>query len=324
MKSDFTVLFLNAGRRVELIRAFRRAFETLGLAGRIVTTDIRGLAPALYEGDVQCLLPHSSAPTFVTRLKELCRREEVGLIVPLIDPDLPVLARQRESIDTTGARVLISPPRAIAVCHDKARAAAFLAEHDIPAPSTLTLEHARDHPLPLFVKPRNGSASVHAMKVETREALEFFAGSVPDLFIQEFAGGDEYTIDVFSDQAGEPLIAVPRHRIKVRSGEVSISRVHRDQGMEDLAMRVTRALGTVGPANVQIMRGDEGDKIIEINPRFGGGCPLSIAAGAPLAEWTLLMALGRPLPEPPARLRDHLTMMRFDHSLFPNSESVSA
>lgn len=318
------ILFLNAGRRVELIRTFRTAFDVLGVKGRIVTTDIQELAPALHESDVSCLLPHSSDPQFVDRLSDLCLREQVKLIIPLIDPDLAVLANHKGQIEAAGARVLVSPPDTVAMCGDKLRTAAFLTEHGIPAPKILSLDQARAYPDALILKPRHGSASDNVMKVVTSEALEYFFRALPDPLIQEFVAGDEYTVDVFSDSTGEPLIAVPRRRLKVRSGEVSISRVHCDDDLEHLAMHVTRTLGTIGPANVQIIRSTRGDKVIEINPRFGGGCPLSIAAGAPFADWTLRMALGLPLQPPPTRLRDRYTMMRFDQSLFLDSESVSA
>jgi len=322
LAAEFTALFLNAGRRVELIRAFRRAFERFDLAGRIITTDIQGLAPALYEGDVRCLLPHSRKPEFIDSLLRLCEHEHVNLIVPLVDPDLPVLARNRDRIEAMGARVLISSAGVIEICQDKSLTATFLTKHDFPTPKVLTLQQARDYPLPLFIKPRRGSSSDHAFKINTAKELEFFANYVPEPLIQEFMPGDEFTVDTFLDNARQPLIAVARRRLKVRSGEMSIGRVERDGGLESLASDVTRTLGVVGPANVQMIRSRDRVSVIEINPRFGGGSPLSIAAGAPLADWCLRLASGRDLGDSPAALRDMLIMMRFDDSVFMDAEQI--
>lgn len=322
--TETTLLFLNAGRRVELIRAFRVAFEELGVAGQIITTDINGLAPALYLGDAWYILPRSRASGFLEQFCDLCQRENVRLIIPLIDPDLPVLARNRQVIESTGAKVLISDQRVIEICRDKQRSYSFLKKNGFPTPEVFSLDDARQHGLPLFIKPRNGSASLNAYKVNTSDELEFFARYVPDPVIQEFVDGEEITTDVFSDWSGEPIAAVPRRRLKVRAGEVNVGRVERNSELEQLCKGIAKRLGTVGPINIQAIRSKSSIYITEINPRFGGGCPLSIAAGAPLAKWVVLMSLQRPISTEPLHLKDGLTMMRFDDSFFYPVEQLAS
>ena len=317
-----TVLFLNAGRRVELLRAFRTAFEALELRGRLLASDVQGHAPALYEADHGCLLPRSRDAGFLPALSELCAREKIDLVVPLIDPDLPVLAEHRQAFEATGTRILVSPENAVSICRDKRATDAFLAQNGFPAPKVLAGQDLAETDFPLLVKPRDGSAGAHVFKAADRRELSFFLDYVPNAMIQEFAAGPEYTVDVFCDWASKPLAAVPRERIRVRAGEVSVGRVKRDGAMEELAMAVAAALGARGPLNVQMICGEDGPRVIEINPRFGGGCALSIAAGAPLAEWTLLMALDREPGERAASLRDGLTMLRFDQSLFLGSDEI--
>jgi carbamoyl-phosphate synthase large subunit len=317
-----TVLFLNAGRRVELLLAFRAALETVGLPGRLLASDVQGLAPALYEADHSCLLPHSSSAKFLPALREVCVREEVDLVVPLIDPDLPVLAKHRQAVESTGTRILLSSGQAVSICGDKRATSAFLGQNGFPAPKVLAAREVAETDFPLLIKPRDGSASANVFKAADREELAFFLEYVPNAIIQEFVAGQEYTVDVFCDWSSRPLIAVPRERIKVRAGEVSVGRVRRQNVMEELAMAVAATLGAVGPINVQMIDGDGGSRVIEINPRYGGGCRLSMAAGAPMAEWTLLMALGRDPAERAANLREGLTMMRYDQSLFIDDDEI--
>ena len=324
MGKELTLLFLNAGRRVELIRNFRIAFKGLGLSGRIVTTDIHGLAPALYLGDTQYILPRSRDPGFLKQFLALCQRENVSLVIPLIDPDLVVLARNRQAIESTGTRVLLSDQRVIEICGDKQRAASFLKKNGFPTPAVFSLREAKQRGFPLFIKPRYGSASLNAYKIDTLEQLEFFVRYVPDPVIQEYIDGEEITTDVFSDWSGKPIIAVPRKRLKVRAGEVSIGRVERNPELEGLCVEIAMQLGTVGPINIQAIQSKNSFYITEINPRFGGGCPLSIAAGAPLAKWVILMALQHPIPDKSPSLQDGLTMMRFDDSFFyPSRKLIS-
>jgi carbamoyl-phosphate synthase large subunit len=324
MTPEITLLFLNAGRRVELIKAFRLAFNNLGIRGRIITTDINGLAPTFYFGDQKYITPQSRDSGFIERLCDICQWEKVTVIIPLIDPDLAVLAQNLETITASGARVLVSDHRVIDICCDKEKTHQFLKSNNFPTPEVFSLNDAQRQALPLFLKPRDGSSSLNTYKINDRRELEFFAGYVKGALIQEFVEGVEVTTDVFSDWAGNPIAAVPRRRLKVRSGEVSVGRVERDPVLESLCKDVARCLGTLGPVNIQTIKSDAQIHVMEINPRFGGGCPLSIAAGAPFAEWTIMMALCRPLPADLPPLQDGLTMMRFDESAFvPLDQIVS-
>lgn len=323
MTRALTLLFLNAGRRVELIRGFRRAFELLGLDGRIVTTDVNGLAPALYLGDTHCWLPYSHDPAFLGQFLDLCQRENVGLIIPLIDPDLPVLAGNVEAIESTGAQVLVSPERVIDICRNKKKTYGFLKKNGFPTPQIFGEEQAGKHGFPLIIKPLDGSASVNVFKINDSDELKFFARYVPNAVIQEFINGDEFTTDVFSDWSGNPIAAVPRRRLKVRAGEVSVGRVERNPELEQICKEVAKWLGTVGPINIQAIQSGDSWQILEINPRFGGGSPLSMAAGMPMDQWAISMALNGSFPAEPPVISDHLTMMRFDDSFFYSPEELA-
>ena len=323
MNPEVALLFLNAGRRVELIRGFRAAMGGLGIKGRIVATDINGLAPALYVGDSHHLTPRSREPDFVECIRDICLRERVNLIVPLIDPDLLILAQNREAIEATGTRVLLSGLRTIELCCDKRETCWFLKTSGFLTPQILSLEDARRHDFPLFIKPRGGSASIDAHRIDDPDELEFFARHVKESVIQEFIEGKEITTDVFSDWSGEPLMAVPRRRLRVRAGEVSVGRVERNPELESLCMSVAKCLATVGPVNIQVMQTREAIYITEINPRFGGGCTLSVAAGAPFAEWTIRMAMRLPLSGSQPEVRDGLTLMRFDDSYYCPAERIA-
>ena len=113
------VLFTSVGRRVELLRAFRQAYTTLGLRGRIVALDIDPLAPALRLADTISLVPRLTSPDYIPTLVEICRREAIDLVFPLIDPDVAVLAAHREQIEATGARLAVVSQQACAVTADK-------------------------------------------------------------------------------------------------------------------------------------------------------------------------------------------------------------
>lgn len=310
------LLFLNAGRRVELIQNVRAALQQSNVQGRIVTTDINNLAPALYLGDSQHILPRCSDPRFLDIFVDLCRSEQVDLVIPLIDPDLTVLSENREAIEQTGTRLLASNSQVIDICGNKINTNRFLEDNGFPTPRIFSQEDSLKQGYPLFLKPADGSASINAYKINNEQELVFFSKYVQNPIIQEFIEGDEITVDVFSDWDQQAIAAVPRRRLKVRAGEVSAGKIERNTVLESMAKKIANTLETVGPINVQAITLGNSIKVLEINPRFGGGFPLSMAGGLPGAKWVTQMALGQPIDQDNFQIDDGLSMLRFDDSTY--------
>lgn len=321
------VLFTSAGRRVELLRSFRQAFETLGITGRIVAVDTDPLAPALQIADAPYITPRVDAPDYLSVLVSICRRERVDLVFPLIDPDIPILARHRDTLEATGARVAAVSERASTITGDKWLTAQFFRGLDLPTPrSWLPGELPPEPPtFPLFIKPRRGSASKHSFKVCNTRELDFFSHYVPDPIIQEFVDGPEITCDIACDLDGEVLATVMRQRIEVRSGEVAKGVTIYDPVIHDACVRIAEALPAIGPITVQCMMNGKRACFTEINARFGGGVPLGTAAGVHAPALILARAIGKPDGAPrPGAYRVGLYMTRYDSAFFLVQEDRDA
>lgn len=315
----FNVMFTSVGRRVELLRAFRRAYQALGLRGRIIAVDIDPLAPALQLADRPYLVPNTPSEEFIPELIEICRREQVHLVFPLIDPDIPVLSHHRKALQATGAQLAVVRPEAAAITGDKRQTHAFFRKLGLAAPrSWLPGEMSpADADFPLFIKPRRGSGAKHTFKLRCRNDLAFFAQYVSDPLIQEFLPGPEITTDVICDLKGELLSLVSRQRIEVRCGEVAKGVTVYDQTIADACVKMARALPAVGPFTVQSMLKEGVHHFTEINARLGGGVPLGIAAGVDSPRWLLASAAGLPVVVPPlGSYRVGLYLTRFDESFF--------
>lgn len=312
-----SVLFTSVGRRVELVRSFRRAYESLGLAGHVVGLDIDPLAPALQVVDRPYLVPRLRSRDFVPTLVEICEREAVGLVLPLIDPDIGVLACHREQIEATGARVGTVAVPAVEITDDKWLTTQFFRSLGLATPATWlpqTLDPATAH-YPLFLKPRRGSAAKDTHRVDCARELAFFLDYVPDPLIQELLPGPEITSDVVCDADGTLLGIVSRRRIEVRTGEVAKGVTVRDPRILEACARIARALPATGPITVQCMMRDDVPHFTEINARLGGGIPLGIAAGVDAPRLLLARMAGLPLAIPPlGEYRTGLYMTRFDDS----------
>jgi len=314
------ILFTSVGRRVSLIRYFRRALKELQLDGRIIGADASDRSPAFHITDASYLMPRVETVAYIPRLLEICAQEQVTIIIPLIDTELKVLAESRHQFQTLGAQVIISDPEVISIGMHKTETEAFFKKNSIDTPEIYSAEdiaRRRCH-LPVMVKPNDGSASRMVFKAETDEQLEFFRHYVPNAIIQEFIDGDEYTLDVFVDLGEAVRCVVPRLRIEVRAGEVSKGMIVKNDRIIELGKRVGECLpGPRGCITLQCIVNRQGEiKMVEINPRFGGGAPLSIEAGADMSKWVVQMVRGQEIGDVEHSYRDGLTMLRYDGEIF--------
>jgi carbamoyl-phosphate synthase large subunit len=321
------VLFSGVGRRVELLRAFRAAYSELDLDGKIVAADIDPLAPALREADATYIVPRLADPDSVSTLAEICRREKVGLIFPLIDEGMPVLAAGRRELEETGARLVMVPETALAVTVDKLLTCQLFRSVAVPTPATWLPNEVTPAALayPVFVKPRSGSASKGAAAARGERELAYFLEYVPDPIVQEYLPGPEITNDVVCDFEGNVLSVVSRQRIEVREGEVAKGVTIYDAEITESCARIAKGLEAIGPITVQCLLRDGRPYFTEVNPRFGGGLPLAIAAGVPVPQWLLAIAAGRSVDVPPlGTYRTGLHMTRFDESFFLSEGELGA
>ena len=317
-------IFCSAGRRVELLRAFRDAYAALGIEGRIIALDIDPLAPALRVADTVYMVPRLASPEFLPALLEICRREAPAVLFPLIDHDVPVLSRHRCAIELTGVRVAVVEAAVAEVTEDKWATAQFFSRIGLRTPGTwLPADLPADLEYPLFIKPRRGSAGEHAYKVRGPRQLELFLEYVPDPVVQEFIAGPEITSDVVSDLDGELLGVVCRRRIEVRWGEVAKGVTVHHRELLDACKRVARQLPARGPITVQCLLKNDLPHFTEINARLGGGLPLGIAAGADSPRWLLARAAGVPIDIPAlGSYKPDLYITRFDDSWFLDSAQL--
>ncbi len=317
--SKINILFTSVGRRVELLRAFRKAYDKLKLNGNIVAFDADPLAPALSMADKMHIVPKVDSPEYIPKLISICRDENVHLIFPLIDPDIFQLVDNREKIESTGAKVVVIPDDYARITHDKLLTHQFFDQIGIRN-SKYWLPQGKNtiNPsFPLFIKNRFGSAAKDTFKLENLKELEFFSTYVPNPIIEEFLPGSEITNDVFCDLQGKVLSVVSRKRLEVRSGEVQKGVTVYDESITRDCVKIAQAMGGIGAITVQCIMKENVPYYTEINARFGGGVPLGIAAGCDTPQWILAQLAGIDFNVPPiGQYKVGLYLSRYDESLF--------
>lgn len=315
--SELHILFTGTGRRVELLQAFRQAAMRLGVRLKLYGADMAANAPASAFCDHTRRICAMRDGDYIPQLLEICRRDRIDLLIPTIDTDLIVLSENRERFAEIGTRVMISSPEMVALCRDKNNTYDFFLSCGLKAPEPVNDYRKYAGPYPCFIKPKDGSSSINAFRVEEERELEAYAARIGDYIIQPFIDGTEYTIDIFCDFDGKPIYIVPRERIAVRSGEVLKTRITLDGRMIEEAERLVERFRPCGAITVQLIRQRESeeDYYIEINPRYGGGAPLSMKAGADSPEALMRLMLGERLGYRGGGIRDGAVFSRFDQSI---------
>ena len=300
------VLFTCAGQRVDIVTAFGRAGAVT------VAADADVLAPALYHADHRAIVPRVTEPGYVPALAGLVVEHDVRLIVPLTDLDQGILSLDRMHL--APALVLAPPPDVCATMGDKYLAHLFFEERGIASPRTwLPSDVPPEPPFPLLVKIREGFGSRHIYRADDARTLDFFlAHTTVDSMVQEMCQGEEFSIDVFCDLEGRCLNAIPRTMIQSKGGESIKGMTIQDPELIAHGARVAEEIGIVGPANIQCFRESDGSlPVTDVNPRFGGGFPLPLAAGSRYPELALALARGE-RPEPRLGVfREGVIMTRF-------------
>jgi carbamoyl-phosphate synthase large subunit len=308
------ILFSSCGRRVELIRFFKNALKDHG-TGKTVGVDTNPLASALFEVDTKYIVNKCDHPSFVYEIKIICEKENVNIIIPLIDPELRVYSKNKNEFQKEGVIVIVSDYEVIEICFDKMKTYNFFKETGIPCIRTVDI-HEEDIEFPAIIKPRRGSGGINVFEVYSRQEIAVFSRRIEDPIIQEKVVGQEITIDSLVDMEGRPVKIVPRERLEIIAGESSKGRTIRDKELMELTIKLLLKLKAVGPVTIQCFKTEKGYVFSEINPRFGGGYPLSHAAGADFPRLILMMCKGEDITCGIDDYEDNTYFTRYDEAFY--------
>lgn len=316
--NDIRILFTGVGRRVELVQAFRSAAFALNKSLEIYGADMVGTAPALVYCDYTEKVCAMRDADYIPQLIDICKKNRIDIVIPTIDTDLQILADYKTVFEDVGSMVLISSPEMIRICRNKALTSQFFVDCGLYTPIPINDYTKYDGAYPAFVKPKDGSSSIDAYKVDNEDELAFHAIQIRDYVVQPFIRGTEFTVDVFCDFEGNAVSIVPRERIAVRAGEVLKTRICMDETIIKEVEKLIDRFKPCGPLTVQLIRDNNSniDYYIEINPRYGGGAPLSMKAGAKSAETVLRLLSGEDVARQPTQsVADGAIYSRFDQSI---------
>jgi carbamoyl-phosphate synthase large subunit len=314
------ILITSAGRRVSLVKIFKDTLKKFNPNGKVYTTDMNPyLSSACQISDGFLKVPRVTEKGYVKILKEYCLSNDISIIVPTIDTELNILSAVKENFLKDGIFIAISSMQICETFYLKNSTEKFFVKNGFYTPRTINDITTCSYPI--FAKLNNSSCSIGAQIVYTPEIAKKLSYDKNYVF-QEFIQGDEFTIDVFIDKNSEPISIVPRQRLEVRAGEVSKAKAVKDpiiiKTIKELCAKLGGAYGCI---TIQLFKTEDRIVFIEINPRFGGGYPLSFKAGANFAEYLIKDYLSQKL-EYTERWNDNIIMLRYDAEVIIDGNSI--
>lgn len=278
------ILFCSVGRRCELLKDFH---TSLGDRIRIVVTDNSPYAPALAFADTSYQVPLISDSDYIPMILEICRREKIDALTTLIDPEIAILAEHREEFEELGITVLTPYLETAKLCFDKYEMFQYLTAKGIPTIKTFccfedfkTAYDKGEIIFPVFAKPRTGSGSVGARRIDTLEMLEEITASDATLIIQEFMTGEDMDADIYVDTISHNPVAIfSKKKISTVIGGANKTISFKDEELFKFIKNALSVFQFNGPLDMDLFYQNGQYYLSEINPRFGGAYLHAYGAG---------------------------------------------
>lgn len=320
------ILITSAGRRVSLVRFFKNDLQRIIPGAKVYTAEMNPeWSAACRSSDGYFFLPRVTDSNYIEKLLELCIREKIGLVVPTIDTELLTIAANKHLFSTYGISLAVSDFLLVSICRDKRDTNNFFSELGIDIPKSVDKYNPS---FPLFVKPYDGSLSKDILHIKNESEWSNALLNNEKLMFMEYLDPidfQEFTVDMYFNKDGILKCLVPRRRIEVRGGEISKGRTEKGALFESLKSKFSHIPGARACLTMQFFEHRVSGRIvgIEINPRFGGGYPLSYASGACYPKFLIeeyLLKKEIPIYED---WDDQIVMLRYDSEIIFNGEDFS-
>lgn len=303
---------------------------------RVIGVDQSGDAIGRHFADDFARVPAGSDPGYVDALLTVADRYGADLILPCSDEEALALAAALPRVEAAGHRLACAPEATLRCMSDKSAAFRLLGDHGLPVPQWRTADRPEDVADAVeavaaacggefAVKPvrSRGGRNVYVARADMdgaqacndgrethcdpttfrRRFLDEVARMAP-VTVMERLCPPAWDIDVLTWQ-GRVLRSAPRRRINPAGIPFKGGIVEADARLTALAERITEVLNLSWLYDYDIMSDTNGDpRVIELNPRPSGSIAAATAAGVPLLDDLVSLAMGQDLPAmapPPTR-----------------------
>ena len=276
--------------------------------GNIVASDSSTLSAGFFMADKREVIPEANHHTFTDKLFEIVKKHNIKVLMPTSGFDIYPYSENRDKLAEMGAFAVVSDRNTLEICRDKtltyqklSSSSSFSSSNNRFEVPFTTTDPNKIRAFPVIAKPRFGKGSRDVLKIEDESDLKYMSSKFDNMIFQELLPGTEYTVDVLSDLNKKPVMAVARIRLQIKAGISTKGKIIRDIEMETTCMKIAEHVGIRGPCCIQMKESPDGViKVIEINPRLGGGTIFTTLAGANFPAMIIDMVEGKeisPIPK---------------------------
>lgn len=256
-------------------------------------------------------IPLATASNYVEKLSLLCNQLAIDVLIPGVDEELIYMETIKKNVP--GLVCLCPDTHFIEQMGNKYSFIQALLDKELTAPRTTLLSaqrNAESLTYPAIVKPIFGRGSRGVYTVSSHSQLnaykELFDYKDSQLILQEKIEGDEYTVFISADSAGDMGAIIPV-RVVTKRGITLEAETDSNASVIDYCLKFHALFKPVGCYNMQLIR-TKNDEIypFELNPRISTTFCLAIATGYDPIK-TLLYGVKNGLytPEVKCRINRH-------------------
>lgn len=284
------ILITSVGRRVSLVKAFKHELAKIYPGGSVFVTDCDpSLSAGAQVADKVFETTTVNKSGYINNLITICLENNIGLLIPTIDSELKILAKNKSLFENNGIDLVLSNESFVNICDNKLITQQFFKTLNV---DTAKCYDKNDFKTPIYIKPVHGSSSVDNYIIKNQDQISKYHLKNDFLHFFEYLDHDlydEYSCDLYYDKKGVLKCAIPRIRIETRGGEVTKGLTKKDYVKKFVDLHFSKLEGARGCITLQVFYNKKENilKGIEINARFGGGFPLSYLAGGNYPKWII-------------------------------------
>ena len=296
---------------------------------RLIAADMNEDPTILQMMDKAYKVPAATADDYIDRLYEICQKEKVDIILPVMSAELPGLVKNKERFYQIGTIVSVSDMESVLIANNKYRLYEFMRDNGIKTPKFCRITRAEElekafeyvgYPdvavcvkatelsgsrgirivdpsksrfdILFHEKPNSFYISYEELKIILEEKDE-----MPEMMVMEALPGKEFSVDLVADH-GKILYMAARMSDSITASIPMEATLFHDEKAYDIARQVIGKLKLDGSADLDYRYDSEGNPVLmEINPRIAATMQIFKEGGMNLAYLRIKQLLGEPLPE---------------------------
>ncbi len=296
---------------------------------RLIGVDMKTDETLLQMVDKYYVVDSASSPEYVEQLLNICKEENVDVLIPFMSAELDVLRKNIDRFEAVGTKVSVSDAESIEISNNKLKLYEFMRDNGLPVckfkavRNIQELEEAFEYigypKKAVCIKATESSGSrgirivdpsqsrfdilfrqkPNSFYISYEELKEILSEKeqMPEMMAMEYLPGEEYSVDLLADHGKVLYMAGRETNVNLASIPQEATLVKNEKAYE-IAKNVIEAIGLDGNADLDFKFDENGTPVLmEINPRIAATLQIFYVGGLNLPYLRVKQLLGEALPE---------------------------